>query len=64
MASPDPIQLLEEELDEHKRALDKSIKLYESGDLEAEVHVIHKERLKKLIDNYTYAIYILKEKKR
>ena len=64
MPSPDPIELLEQKLEEHQVALQKSINLYNQGLLDAATHVEHKINLKSLIDRYTYAIYILKEKKR
>jgi hypothetical protein len=59
MTSLNPIPLLERELEENEKALQKSIKLYNEGLIDAETHLTHKINLRKLIDNYKYAIYIL-----
>jgi hypothetical protein len=56
-----PIQILEKELYEYEKALDKSIKLYEKGDIDLETHLVHKKNLKHLIEQFTYAIYKLKK---
>lgn len=64
MASPDPIQLLEEELQGKERSLAKSISLYKKGEIDAATHVVHKENLTKSIADYKYAIYLLKQHRR
>jgi hypothetical protein len=61
MTSLNPIALLERELVENEKALQKSIDLYQKGKIDAETHLTHKINLRKLIDNYTYAIYLLKK---
>lgn len=60
MPSPDPLQLLEETLNEHEVSLQKSINLYKQGLIDAETHVTHKTNLTRLIDNYKEAIKLLK----
>jgi len=56
-----PIQLLEKELKEYEKSLDKSIKMYEKGDIDMITHLVHKKNLKHLIEQFTYAIYKLKK---
>ena len=39
MATPDPVELLEQKLEEHQVALQKSINLYNQGLIDASTHV-------------------------
>jgi hypothetical protein len=60
MSSLNPIELLEKELDENRKALNKSFKLFEKGEIDSSTHLKHKERLGKLISAYEYSLYLLK----
>lgn len=60
MSSPDPLQLLEETLNEHEVSLQKSINLYKQGLIDPSTHLTHKTNLTRLIANYTEAIKLLK----
>jgi hypothetical protein len=61
MASLTPIELLEKEFDENKKALNKSYKLFENSLIDSATHLKHKERLGKLISAYEYSLYLLKQ---
>jgi len=64
MPSLNPIQLLEKELHENEVSLAKSTKLYENNLIDYDTHDLHKKNLKLLIEEYTYAIYVLNSYKR
>jgi hypothetical protein len=61
MASPAPIDLLKTELEEHEKALQKSINLFKYGHITDKEHSIHKQNLTTLIDQYKMAIYKLEK---
>jgi len=60
MATKSPLTLLENELSELKESLEKSIQLYENGNLDLSTHLIHKRNLKKAITDYLETIELLK----
>jgi hypothetical protein len=62
MAALYPLQLLKTTLEEHEVSLQKSINLYNQKLIDEETHLTHKQNLKKLIEAYQYAIYILEQK--
>ena len=59
MPSPNPIDLLKTELEDHEKALQKSINLYKYGHITAEQHLTHKTNLTALITDYKEAINLL-----
>jgi len=60
MSSFTPMKLLEKELKDNERALEKSISMYNKGVIDCETHLLHKENLIKLITLYKEAINLLK----
>ena len=59
MKQPDPLELLQQKLKEYEGDLQKSIDLYNKGEIDAATHLMHKENLQALIRKYRQATLIL-----
>jgi len=56
-----PLELVAKEKNEHERALEKSVEMYENGVIDKETHETHKRNLTKIIAEYTVALNKLLE---
>lgn len=55
-----PDELIESKLEEYKRDLEKSTKLYSEDKISVKTHLEHRENLGQLIRSYSYALNMLR----
>lgn len=56
-----PIDLLQQEMDRLIRTRDKSIKALEEGKIDSDLHEQHMRNLTPMIEEYRFAVRILKD---